>query len=147
MRSSLPSLLFSLLALAAAGTTWSCNGDSCSDSACPSAPYQPLIVTFPCGRPAPATLTTSGACTLGTPENGAPTLTFVPDGTCHVSATFADGTTAEADVTRTTTPQCCGGDVHYDDYSYSGLTEGVYDELQLGGPPCADGGFGTGYED
>jgi hypothetical protein len=64
-------------------------------------------------------------------------LAFTSDGTCHVTATFSDGTTAAADVSQQyhapTPGQCCsGGEV------YTGLTD--FNRVQLGGTPCTDGG-------
>jgi hypothetical protein len=128
------------LALAALAATVHC-GQDCSKVECPSPPGVSNVVTFPCGRPAPATLTTSGSCKLAETYEGAPTVAFTEDGDCLVSATFPDGTTAQAKVSRTTVQSCCGGN-----YAYSGLVDGIPREVQLGGAACADGGFGSGYE-
>ncbi len=142
----LSSLALCALVLAVVSAECSCNGD-CSDTPCPSPPYQEIVVTFACGKRAPATLTANGACELGFALEGAPSVTFVTDGVCHLSATYADGTTAEADVSRTPVQSCCSGQ-NYSLPSYSGLqySENIGPaEVQLGGPPCGDAGFGTGY--
>jgi hypothetical protein len=152
LHSSLALAALSLLVLGATTAACSSTNDGIGTGtdggicgACPglaeALPFSPMVVTFPCGKPAPAKLATSGSCQLGPiAYEGAPMIEFVTSGVCHVTATFADGTTAEGDVSQTLGAGCCPT------YSYTGFTNvGPARELQLGGAPCGDAGFGEGY--
>jgi hypothetical protein len=95
-----------------------------------------FALTIPCGESVPTTLAVVGPCTLGL-SAGVTSVSFTDVGTCHVTATFADGTVLAAEVSRQdeapTPGKCCSGGEQY-----AGIS--VYRTMQLGDAPCDTGG-------